>query len=54
MREDAIANLLARSNTNREIIEKLITEEKLIEIEYFGKKFYLRKFFKNKNNKINT
>jgi len=54
MREDAIANLLARSNTNREIIEKLIIEEKLIEIEYFGKKFYLRKFFKNKNNKINT
>ncbi len=54
MREDAIANILARSNTNREIIEKLITEEKLIEIEYLGKKFYLRKFFKNKNNKINT
>lgn len=54
MREDAIANLLVRSNTNREIIEKLIIEEKLIEIEYFGNKFYLRKFFKNKNNKINT
>ena len=54
MREDAITNILARSNTNREIIEKLITEEKLIEIEYLGKKFYLRKFFKNKNNKINT
>ena len=54
MREDAIANILARSNTNREIIEKLIIEEKLIEIEYLGKRFYLRKFFNNKNNKNST
>lgn len=46
MREDAIRNLLNRSNSDGEIIKKLIAEDKLIEIDYRGKNYYLRKFTK--------
>lgn len=46
LREDAVNKLLTRSNANWNLIKKLIAEEKLIEIEYIGKNFYLRKFFK--------
>lgn len=44
MREDAIRNFLNRSNADWAIIQDLVAEGKLIEIEYTGKKFYLRKF----------
>ncbi len=46
MREDAVNKLLTQSNADWNLIKKLIAEEKLIEIEYMGKLFYLRRFIK--------
>ena len=43
MRADAVRSFLNRSDSDWEIIEKLITERKLVEIEYMDKHFYLRK-----------
>ena len=43
MREDAVRELLNRSDTGWELIHKLTTEGKLTETEYQGQHFYLRK-----------
>jgi wyosine [tRNA(Phe)-imidazoG37] synthetase (radical SAM superfamily) len=43
MREDALRELLKKANAGWDIVEKLIAEGKLIELEYEGKKFYMRK-----------
>ena len=43
MREDAVRKLLSCSNAGWELINKLIAEEKLIEIIYKNQHFYLRK-----------
>ncbi|USS40518.1 radical SAM protein [Thermococcus aggregans] len=42
MREDAVREFLRKANADWSIIEKLIRENKLIELEYEGKKFYMR------------
>ena len=44
MREDGIQEFLIRSKEDWNIIERLILEEKLIEVEYNNMKFYIRKF----------
>lgn len=43
MREDALRELLKKANAGWDIVEKLIAEGKLIELEYEGKRFYMRK-----------
>jgi wyosine [tRNA(Phe)-imidazoG37] synthetase (radical SAM superfamily) len=43
MREDGIKELLTKANEDWGIIEMLINENKLVETEYNGKNFYLRK-----------
>ncbi len=43
MREDAVEKLLKENNESWEVVEKLIKEGKLMEMEYNGKKFYMRK-----------
>ncbi|MBC8490043.1 MAG: radical SAM protein, partial [Bacteroidetes bacterium] len=43
MREDAVRSFLDRSGSDWVIIEKLITEGKLVEIKYMDWHFYLRK-----------
>ena len=43
MREDAINEFLLKSNTDSHLIKRLITEGKLVETEYNGKKFYTRR-----------
>jgi wyosine [tRNA(Phe)-imidazoG37] synthetase (radical SAM superfamily) len=43
MREDAVKKFLMQANTDWSIIQWLITEGQLIEIEYRGKKFYMRR-----------
>jgi len=43
MREDAINEFLLKSNTDAHLIKRLITEGKLVETEYNGKKFYIRR-----------
>jgi wyosine [tRNA(Phe)-imidazoG37] synthetase (radical SAM superfamily) len=44
MREESVRELLARAGVDWSVVEKLIAEKKLVEVEYKGKKFYLRKF----------
>ncbi|AMQ17930.1 radical SAM protein [Thermococcus peptonophilus] len=43
MREDAVRELLRKANADWGVVEKLLKEGKLIELEYNGKKFYMRK-----------
>lgn len=43
MREDALKELLKKANAEWDVVEKLIAEGKLIELEYGGKRFYMRK-----------
>jgi wyosine [tRNA(Phe)-imidazoG37] synthetase (radical SAM superfamily) len=44
MREDAVEELLNKGNADWSIVESLIQEEKLVELEYEGRRFYIRKF----------
>lgn len=43
MREEAIRELLKKAGAGWDVIEKLLAEEKLVELEYEGKRFYMRK-----------
>ena len=43
MRKDAVEEFLKRANTDWSIVKKLISKEKLIELEYMGNRFYMRK-----------
>jgi len=44
MREEGIKELLKKADADWEIVKKLIKDGKLIEVEYQGKKYYMRKF----------
>ena len=44
MRKDAVKEYLAKANADWEVVEKLIREEKLIEVAYKESKFYTRRF----------
>lgn len=44
MQEDAVRDLLMRTNSKWTAVNRLIKEEKLSETEYRGKRFYVRKF----------
>jgi len=46
MREDALKDFLGRANSDWSLIERLIKQGKLVESEYEGHKFYIRKFLK--------
>jgi wyosine [tRNA(Phe)-imidazoG37] synthetase (radical SAM superfamily) len=43
MREEGVEVLLAKANSKWEIVRKLVDEDKLVELEYGGKMFYMRK-----------
>jgi len=43
MREEAVTELLRKADTGWQVVEKLIKDGSLIELEYQGKKFYMRK-----------
>lgn len=43
MRKEALEEFLKKANTNWHIVEKLLEENKLIELEYEGNKYYMRK-----------
>ena len=43
MREEAIVEFLKKANSDWGVIEKLIKDGNLIELEYQGRKFYMRK-----------
>jgi hypothetical protein len=42
MREEAVRELLKKANVDWGVVERLIREGKLIELEYGGKRFYMR------------
>lgn len=44
MREDAVDTFLARAGADWAVVHRLMTQDKLIEAEYGGHKFYLRRF----------
>jgi len=46
MREDALKDFLGRANSGWSLIERLIKQGKLVESEYEGHKFYIRKLLK--------
>ncbi|MDY7077549.1 MAG: radical SAM protein [Chloroflexota bacterium] len=43
MREDAVSEFLARAGADWPVIHRLIVQEQLVETEYEGRKFYVRK-----------
>ena len=43
MREDAVEQLLTKSGVNWDLVEGLIRQDKLVELSYGGRRFYLRK-----------
>jgi wyosine [tRNA(Phe)-imidazoG37] synthetase (radical SAM superfamily) len=44
MREDAVTEFLKKANAGWEIITRLIKDGNLIEVDYLGTKFYMRKW----------
>ncbi|MCK4703803.1 radical SAM protein, partial [Candidatus Bathyarchaeota archaeon] len=43
MREDGVRALLRRDDSSWEEVERLIREEKLVELDYLDNKFYMRR-----------
>lgn len=43
MREDAVGECLARAKMGRSVVHKLVAQGQLIDMEYEGQKFYMRK-----------
>ena len=43
MREEAVIELLKKADTDRGVVEQLISNNSLLEVEYQNKKFYMRK-----------
>ena len=48
MREEAVQELLSKAEADWSIVDRLIAQDKLIELDYEGQKFYLRRFSKEK------
>lgn len=43
MREEAVTEFLKKATAKWDVVETLLQENKLVETEYQGKKFYLRR-----------
>ena len=43
MREDAVQQLLAKTGSSWELIDQLVQQEKLVEVQHDGKRYYLRR-----------
>lgn len=46
MREEAVQKLLSRANAGWSVVQHLLAKNQLVEIEYEGKRFFVRKFSK--------
>ena len=44
MRESAVSELLMRAKADWSLVEELITGKKLKQVEYLGKRYYVRHF----------
>lgn len=47
MRKDAIESFLLKAGSSWDFVEKLLTEQKLVELNFDGKLFYMRKLYPN-------
>ena len=52
MREDAVNEFLEKAKLGWNVIEKLINEDKLIDVKYNDKVFYMRKFSSSNRNSV--
>ena len=43
MREEGVNNFLSKAKADWTVVEKMIKEDKLVEVGYKGNKFYMRK-----------
>jgi hypothetical protein len=43
MREDAVRKFLAKANVEWELVENLIKEDRIVAVDYEGRRFYVRK-----------
>ena len=48
MREEAVKQLLSKAEADWSVVRRLIDQAKLIESEYEGQRFYLRRFSRGK------
>jgi hemin uptake protein HemP len=46
MREEAVKKLLKKADANWQVVEKLLGENKLVELEHEGNTYYMRKLHK--------
>jgi len=51
MRKDAVEQLLEKAGSNWSLVENLIRQDKLVELSYDGRRFYLRRIAKPKARK---
>jgi len=49
MREEAVTEFLKKANAKWDVVEKLLQENELLETEYQGKKFYIRRLRDRRN-----
>jgi wyosine [tRNA(Phe)-imidazoG37] synthetase (radical SAM superfamily) len=50
MREDAVRQFLARAGAAWAVVQRLVAQDRLVEAEYDGYRFYLRRFAKPRVN----
>jgi hypothetical protein len=48
MRREAVEEFLSKANAGWQIIDKLLAVDKLVEFEYEGNKYYMRKLIRTK------
>ena len=51
MRKEAVVEFLKKANADWRVIEKLLDDDELIELEYKGNKYYMRKLLGRRENK---
>jgi hypothetical protein len=49
MRKDAVQILLSKANTEWQVVEKLLREKKIIDLEFEGNNYYMRKLPSQEN-----
>jgi wyosine [tRNA(Phe)-imidazoG37] synthetase (radical SAM superfamily) len=50
MRKDAVSTFLARAGANWAAVQRLLAQDRLVEVEYDDHQFYLRRFGKHSEN----
>jgi wyosine [tRNA(Phe)-imidazoG37] synthetase (radical SAM superfamily) len=50
MRDEAVKEFLRKANAGWQIIEKLLAADKLVELEYEGNRYYMRKLLSKRGN----